>query len=678
MNEGTGQRIYELLLPLFNQKGLDRIFLSTQCDSFVEPVSYDSKKKLIKQLEDFKNNLLDEDFLDSELKGLIEEINVYKQTCTISQYFEKDEKLQKDLIDTFSRMNAGEEGLVSIPQQLNYEQLKKLSRGVFAKTGSVQFFISNESRIKGRIVSEVFETSKDTPLAHVCVKNSKESSETQLFLFGEVFNKKVWQIVREVSMPLFFYNFLSETNKEIMLITSVKQETGNCEIQGVLTTIDDYSNITDSKKVLTKLPVFFAKSVENSIETFEDHKKFFEMIKEEGVTFKTFFNFLFSFKRFNDEVGSEEFVYGSYPEWFKWLMWSWVLHSEKGDSNKYPFHVLMVGPSGSGKSHVGNVVHDKVSEGTNPWSGEVSTLKDLIPSFRGNFPKRGYLADSVRFCFLDEFLRVLVNKSGGDYYGVEESLASMNSLLEHQKRRFGSGNGSVIVNMTSRVFATTNPVRGVKSISDMVDRYDNSFLNRWLVFWQPSDFVKLVEVNKGVFFKQDLVLGNEKFLSIVDYCQSFHVRFDVEKLFGIVDSVKPLLSGDMLDLYNARCRHHAKCLFDGLVKARCLFEKDDSFKGRPVDFERFGVVWKKLFSTWIPDLGLLKKVDFEHRVHFLPENCQYLLSYLFEHEGVDSRFLRGDVDLSYNELVVAFEVLRENELLFEVDGLVYSFRGLKK
>ena len=128
-------------------------------------------------------------------------------------------------------------------------------------------------------------------------------------------------------------------------------------------------------------------------------------------------------------------------------------------------HLIVMGPKHSGKSLLLNGLHSKSKENRDIFSGSSSTLKSLVPSFKYNPARLGYLAESNRFAFCDEFFRCLISARTTKEGSVrEESVAMMNDLLEHQKRRAGSGVSSVNVNMTSRVIATTNPIKGMKNI----------------------------------------------------------------------------------------------------------------------------------------------------------------------------------------------------------------------
>jgi hypothetical protein len=670
MNKTISTQIMNIIQEHFNiLTSTEQEHITLLLDNIPEPNTYNNKKKVIEKLKELINYLKEKNIKN---KTLNKELKTIEETCTISAYFEKDDELQQELIETYSRLGGDDEGILSIHLDLNFEQLKKLSKGVYERTGNIQFFISNESIIKGKIINEITEYPREVPIAQVCTKKDKTELNHKLFLFGEKYDKTKWVVIREVIIPFRFYRFISKENKEHILLMKDELKTGDYEITGTVILLDDYSSITESKKVMMKLPVVFGKKATNTIKSYDNTESFIEKVKELELNRKSFLDYPFSFERINYENGETERVTGHYPSWYKYLIWSWLLHAKKGSMTVYPFHLLIIGDTGTGKTHLLNTLASKLGENESIWDGTASRLKSLVPSFKGNFPKRGYLADTNRFALLDEFFRVLI---GVNTDLVEESLACMNALLEHQERKFGSGNGSIKMSMKSRVMCVSNPVRGVRNIPELIKRYDHSFLNRFLFFWQTDDITKLVVENKDEFKSYSKSVSENDFLSLIDFCQGFHAKFKQSLLKEVVDDTRSLFTGDELDLYNSRFLHHAFCLMDGLVKIRCILEGDSDFGAKKRDYDCFKEVWNSIFRSWVTDYSSLMRLPVYARVFYLPEKAKYLFDFLRENPGLNFRGLKdSSVDLVVGDLVTFFEVLRSCKLVFENgEGLLFTY-----
>ena len=324
----------------------------------------------------------------------------------------------------------------------------------------------------------------------------------------------------------------------MILITASPCEIGDYLVTGVQTSCSDYKMLTDSARLPTKLPFFFAQSVKNRIIKFKNHEELKSKIEELKINKESFFDYPFSYTR-RDESWNL-----LHPTWFKWLIWSWLTHENKGIMNSYPMHLMIIGQPGAGKSYLLNGLHNKSKETRDIFAGAGSTLKHLVPSFKYNPARLGYLAESNRYSFCDEFLRCLINtRTTKDGSQREESVAIMNDLLEHQKREVGSGVSRIKVNMTSRVIAATNPLNGVNNVNDLVNSYDASFLSRWLIYYQTDDHRKLVRNSNDTDLKPfKFVIDLNDWISILDYLQTFSADYDLEKVLNIYDSFPKVLT----------------------------------------------------------------------------------------------------------------------------------------
>lgn len=644
-----------------------------------EPTTNDRIKKHCQALRNIKALIIDRGVPPSELSFLDEEIDRLDNTTQISIYTEEDDDIDRETLEKYAKMSYGTEGVIGIHHDFNFEQLKKLTNYVFEKTHLIKFFVSKEKTMYGKIVSELYEHPQEIPIATLCESKAYDRDTLlpkfkKVYLFGEKIDTTKVHIVRApIRIPFHVYQFVNDQNKEFILFTTEQYSSGDYIITGCTTVCNDLKQLTDSAKLATTLPFFFAQQVKGRIIKYTSHEALFSRLQHLNWNMETTFNYPFSV--FVKKRGG--FVTLAHPEWFKWLIWGWLCHSRKGLKNEYPLHLLIIGDKGTGKSMLFNSLHAISKEMRNIFSGADSTIKFLVPSFKGTPAKNGYLAESNRFAFCDELLRCVMATS--DQGNRDESLAAMNDLLEHQKREFGSGVSSARnINMTARVLAATNPPRGRKSVTDIVRALEESWLSRWLIYYQKedSDHVRMIrnceEKKLEPYFN---TLPVDDFISVMDYCWTFDAKYDEDQLMRVFNLPQSVLSEELLAQYAPRHKHHLECLLDGIIKARCLFTGDDSFTATTEDYERLEMVWLKVIMSWVEDFDL-KKLPLRFRVQYLPSASQYLFQ---EIKALNRPATEDDiVDISLRgidraEWYNALWPLRQSGLIVEVNKLTYPY-----
>lgn len=624
-----------------------------------------SKKTFIKGVQKIKDFIISKDIKEADLKFLDEIIDDYKKTVQISLYEEKENNIPPEVINKYANISLKTEGITGIHLPYNYGQLAKLTNGVYKKTGNIKFFISPEVEVYGQITAEFYDT-QEVPIATLVERKAAPDQPSgmmkKIHLFGESWDKSRFSKLKEITAPFRVYRFKSDKGKEYVLLSDKELEIGDYTISGVTTILDDFKAITESSKLPTKLPYIFVQSVKRRILQFKDKQDFDKHLNRLKVSKSNMFHFPFTIKK------DSRLYLLKHPDWFMWLVWSWILHAEKGLFNKYPFHILMIGPPGGGKSYLQNILHLRSKESQSIFSGSGSTLKSLVPSFKQQPAKVGYLANSNRFSYCDEFLRCFVGGNFGSTDSKDESVAMMNDLLEHQKRESRSGVADIKINMTSRVLATTNPKHGVKDMNGLLKSLDHSFLSRWLIYFQNDEHVDLIRNSK----ESDLELKgyeitDNDWIAIIDYLNSFEAKLDEDKVSAILDLPKPILSEDFINHYNTRHRHHLEALIDGVAKTRCLLSRDLSFQAIDEDYRKAEEIWMKLISSWIK-INEVKKLAIKDRLYFLPEKAQYLFRVIVNYKAPIKRVdieenVKGE--LKSREIMEMLIILKDNELIFE-------------
>ena len=648
--------------------------LVLMCADIPDDTTEERRLEVINVLKKIKGYLQDNDVSQDKLKFLDDEIEMYEETKQISLYVDEDDRVPKEVVLKYAQIGKGQEGLVAIHHKYNYEQLKYLTNGVYNQSKLLKFYISKEKTLYGKIVAEIYEHPQKIPIATLCESKKTDdeglATHKKIFLFGEKINGTAYSKLKVVDLPFCVYRFITENNQELILLTPKRVEIGDYIVTGVTTHCDDFKTLTDSSqtKLPTKLPFLFAQSCKNRIIKFSNHGEFRNRLSFLKISRSNLFDFPFTVKH----KGKRHILLQ--PNWYKWLVWSWLCHNKKGMFNNYPLHLLIVGPKHSGKSLLLNCLHEVSQESRDIFSGSSSTLKSLIPSFYSHPAKLGYLAESNRFSYCDEFLRCLIRtKTTKDGSAREESVAMMNDLLEHQKREAGSGISKVKVNMTSRIIATTNPIRGMNSVSDLIEMMDESFMSRWLVLRQTEEQVKIVRDCKDADLKiLDFDLENNDWVSSLDYLHNFSAEYDIQKVEEVLHSCKNVLSETLAKHYDARHMHHIECVMDGLVKARCFMDKDMSFKAKQEDYDRLEKVWKTVIRSWV-DPQMIHNLPVDQRIFYLPEACQSLYFKLCkvgkpltkqETEIVGNNIMKKD------EFVQSLQILLHHNVLLQDNGFI--------
>lgn len=657
--------------------------LAVLCSDIPEVITDKRKDQLITVFRKIKSYLIECEVHIDELQFLDDEIERYRNTHQICLYNEEEDYVSPLMIDKYSQLSIGAEGVIGIHLHYTFKQIKKLTDGVYNKTGLIKFYISREKKIYGKIIAEVDEHVQKIPIASLIEsrKIDKETGEPlvkRVALFGEKIPLNSYTIIKEIEAPFYIYRFISEENQEMIVLTHEPHEIGDYIIEGMSTQCNDYKMITDSAKLPTKLPFFFSQTVQNRIIKYDTHDELFAKFNKLNITKDTFYDYPFTVKL----PKIDKYIILKQPQWFKDLIWAWLLHASDGLMNSYPLHIMIIGPPGSGKSMLLNGLHSRSKETKDIFSGSGSTFKRLIPSFKTTPAKMGYLAESSRFSYCDEFLRcVMKARTSKDSDNKEEMVALMNDLLEHQKREAGSGISSVKVSMTARMIATTNPVRDVRCVEDILRSMDGSFLSRILLYKQCDDHVNMIrQCDDEDLEVYKFKISNDNWVSILDYLHSFSATYDKKKVRAIYKSVMPILSENLKEHYESRHKHHISCIMDGIIKSRCMFERDIKFTAKEIDYTNLEIVWKNVIRSWI-DSKLIKSLPVNERIFYLPENAQWLYWKIVDTKKPINNIELKDLALTWMSIYdyrASVILLIDNEVATESEGVIrlhYMKRG---
>ena len=640
------------------------------------PVDLPSKKKLVQVLGSLKVCLEDRGFSAEEVAWLDERVKLYEGNTQIDEHIEPDGTLKPSVHEGLANINFDKEGVFLIDNPYNYKQLSNITNDIYnlvLKTRSLeqaQFYISKNITINGQIGAENFDTPKELAVVKIWEKKKKNAldvKERRTTNFGDPLpNKAKWNFKRDLTTKMWIYQFVSEHKQEFLVFSNKRMKIGDYEITGVVTKIGDFKNITDSIKTMLKMPVLFVHSFKSKVIQFQNHEEFKRKLSEWDVNHENWFETPFLL-----EENHEQYIL-EHPRWFKEMLWAWLLHSGKGLGNKYPAHLLLVAPPNAGKSFLLNSLYRVSQEIRPPFDGAGSTLKLLVPSFKSQPVQLGYLAWANRFAFVDEFLRITLRSGTKEL--MNETLATMNNLLEHQERIIGSGMGTAKVNMTSRLIAGTNPPAGCTDVTGLLTKVDHSFLSRQLIYWVTDAHREMITGHDQEFRVQKFKVNLDHFIAIVDYLHSFEATIDLKELNKIFESVKKVLNPSLLDHYNSRHRHHLTCLLDGIVKKRCMMTHDVGFTAKKVDYDLLKFVWTNIVGSWMPREEI-KGLPVAYRKSRMPEDSINLFEEvaLLKRPVSNSELKEIGMKLIGRTYINAYIILRENKLLIEMDGLIYPY-----
>jgi len=498
-------------------------------------------------------------------------------------------------------------GMQFVSNKYTYTDMKLYMKQLLLEKKIMAFLINKNKKVIGKITNKLEEGIMEIPLIQryekvIRERKGNDSIESGALIFGEKKDNQM-RILDSLSHKFHMYRFISKEGDGIQnytILSDKKLEIGEYELSGMYMELEDYSDISKYAKFMKKTHIIFVNECKPLRVEYKDHEDFINrighLIHSEGEDSEDlFFKNLLTTKVHNCE---DKYYYFQHPRYFERLIASFFLSSEKG-TTPYPVHLLIIGKQGGGKTIAIEALNGKVDEATPVVEGSGSTMKSLIPSFRGDTTKPGALIESSRIVFVDEFFRILMRVDKDDR---EATLTHLNPLLEHRKRRFGSGNNFLDAQMTSRMLAVTNPVFGTSSMESLVNKLDNSFLSRILIWYQDQEhYDNIINKKETDIEEVPIQINEEIWKSIFDYCTRFQCEYDQERYAEIHDAGLAQMGGlseEIKEIYKQRYKHHLACLLDGIIKLRCICEKDASFKATDIDYMETKTIWLKMIQNW--------------------------------------------------------------------------------
>ena len=482
------------------------------------------------------------------------------------------------------------------------------------------------------------------PLIRLSVRKKKdELMEKKLFyLIGEKYDKRYdGNLVDAFSLDFYKYMIKTPNDERYFIFSETKLPNQTCTIQGMCVEMDDVTEMNNTMKIPILSKVFFAKDAIPDVKIITN-EELVEFTKERKITEFDWLTYLAT-HRFG--------TINSFPLEVEMLKSAWLL---SGKVDGWPLHLFVIGPPGTRKTMGwAETLSDKFSEDGDGFimdSGN-STLKGLIPSYKGNIAEPGFLAKAERVAIVDEIMK-LVEREMQKHESSSSGniLGEINPIMEHKNRKVYSGNTSECnMTATAKNLFIGNPLSNRTTIAGHVGVIDPSTMSRGLWWVQDYEEQKFVLGENGIIrpngeeFVQsstnppqtDLILSNwmdvienrknktlnnslcivlgesggelfsrNEFLTIYDSCNCFVSKVEDKEIYRIIKGILSLCAGQMKEILEARAYHHIKLVIDGLCKHRCLFrDYDPTFTPKPEDYDLAERILVRMVKSWDTDLS---------------------------------------------------------------------------
>jgi hypothetical protein len=629
----------------------------------------DNKRDIILIIDTIKNILRDNHISDSEIKYIDEKIKIILGQTQVLSYQEELESVDKETMNTFLSLAFEQQGVIAIPSNLNYKQVKSITKKIYREQRLLKFFVTKEKQYTGMILPMENETAINLNLIEVKNVKKEEDIIEVINFFDEYKGEKNSQPHIILDANVYTYNYVCE-GKKYILISFNELKCEETIVWGMNAHLSEIKGFGKMANVKTRLPVIIVHSIKPTNNTFNNPLEFNQFL--DTLDYGDLYNFPFSFNY--DEVQMKLL---SYEVWFKDLIWAWLLHSKKGiHGTKYPLHLQIYGPPGSGKSTLIESLNKKVMEKQPIYSGTGSTFKALIPSFAEKIAKPGYLVTCNRFAFCDEFLRSLL-RSGNGQENRNYELTYLNDLLEHRVRETSSANCTIKVSMKARILIGSNPLSTSSPIHDMVSMVsylEPSFLSRTLILWQnPDEILRVKTYELSELENYIPKIECKDFVSIINYLHQIDAKYDINKVNEIYFQLNKLMPSILADFYLTRHKHHIECIMDGIVKTRCLLTKDMSFTAIPEDYIKLHNIWNNIIRSWNSKENILE-LSLNNRYKYLPYETKFMFEALMSKKVTLAEIiLMFEKKLNKNQIYSNLQILVELGFVrVDMDKYIFS------
>ena len=450
------------------------------------------------------------------------------------------------------------------------------------ESGDLTFISHKEDSIIGK-PERMFEIKKNFVLITKTEKEKQgETKNKYLFLDDHINRRDDGYDIDSLEFHFWTYKIV-ENAIEYTVLSEKELDPQQHLLRGMKIKVKDLSEVTKTLKVKTLSNLFLCVENEPSIKPMPKDE-LIDFVKNLEITKEEFIEFLHTHPDGNIYNHTENF---SKVRVYQELSGKW---------DDYPLHLMVWGVAGTGKTKEAECLNHKFDEVKGILEAGNGTIKGMIPSFAEKPSKVGYIIECLRRAILDELNKLIQNTN--NYENFTDCFGKLNMLFEHKDRAVNSGNGNNIkVKATAKITLFTNAFGTKAYIYDHSQLMGQSTLSRVLHLGLGQDEFEFIQNNRLKKATQTKI-NNNQFLSIYDSCQNFLVDYDEEQIRVIVkQSIEDCKN--FKTIWKPRALHHTILLLDGIVKFRCLFEGDKSFKTKPEDYFDLKNILKYLCESWL-------------------------------------------------------------------------------
>jgi hypothetical protein len=414
----------------------------------------------------------------------------------------------------------------------------------------------------------------------------------------------------DIEGSFYVYDVRTTSQNKVRMFSEEKIDNGRYEFYGSLISVKDLYNIGTKSYISTNQMMLIL----NSYKTKQMKYQTLEQLKRDcNFTADEYYDYMLTeFDETDDPI-----LYKTLP--FYKLVYTTFLFSGHGRNNEL-LHIIIFGPSGSGKSPQLRAISEKFMERKPYISGTDATMAGLKISYWENPPKLGALLEANRICAIDEIFK-LFNRLDDP-----SQITDLNQYLDNATITGVSGKMDANLKATAQIFGATNPLSVKERMSGSVHRMSlremftyvpADFWGRFLTIKQTlkdRDWVKYGEAD-GTSCVENPPLNKditrEHVIAIYDFFKDLKLKskYDNQRIVKIAHSVS--VPDDMSEIYSKVCNKIPRLVFDGMIKwkifsenraeDRCVVENDY------MDFEIF---WKEIIERWFEGEGISDPLSF--------------------------------------------------------------------
>lgn len=544
------------------------------------------------------------------------------------------------------------EALAYTPEPVSVDSLFELHEEAYEDLGKKFFVIANQGEFDGQISVELTSTKQKFEVMKVY---EDKNGELYYKHFGQSNPNKGYNVVTSHTQGFFVYKFIHD-NKEYLLFSGEKLNPMRAKVSGTHYKLNDRTEIGENRTLPTNQDVIFCHSAEPAITKMEDEKM--EEMKE---------------KIDHDWLASKLLGGWRHPDWFeKMLLAILSVNNENG----YPSHLIWYAPPGTGKSYVLESLDRSLDEPAGIHTGEGSTMKGLIPSFKDQPPKEGHMLKAQRVALIDEKFNLLSNSVRNSDSNLQDAFRPLLSLLEHSDRTFSSGNGEVRGLMNSVMIGVGNPSYGIDNMAQAVEKLDEAYLSRCLLYEQTDAHIEYIDERKKTI-KDEYETEEEvfpemdpDFVSLIDTLrEDISISVDYERLDRIQEEVESIVPALFVrNIYRARYDHHLENLVCGVAKINTLIEGREEFEARDKDYKQAREILEIIVGSWGDNVDV-EEISLASRPYYLKDELRKIYEQVRDQPGISSE----NIETGARSKGMALERLISLDLIEEFSDKYYPY-----